>query len=122
MQCKQNSNIINMSNSWYSNGLLIHGAMVERLCWYPFAQRLHVSPVTPSLHGHWPVVWLQTVPDEPTGWQLHAVLEDIKDKMVKFVIRETIPRLTGSSVPNCPGWDIVMPRLEPFPPMRILTV
>lgn len=50
---------------------LIHGAMGNLLCWYPFAQRLHVSPVTPSLHGHWPVVWLQVFPRAPTGWQSH---------------------------------------------------
>lgn len=47
--------------------------MGERLCWKPFAQRLQVSPVTPSLQGHWPVVWLHVFPAAPTGWQSHAI-------------------------------------------------
>lgn len=47
--------------------LLIHGAICDRLCWYPLAHRLHVKPVTPSLHGHCPDVWLQVLPDEPIG-------------------------------------------------------
>lgn len=29
-------------------------------------------PVTPSLQGHWPVVWLQVWPAAPTGWQSHS--------------------------------------------------
>lgn len=50
----------------------MQGAMGERLCWKPLAQRLQVTPVTPSLHGHWPVVWLHVFPAAPTGWQSHA--------------------------------------------------
>lgn len=51
---------------------LTQGATGERLCWKPGAQRLQVRPVTPSLHGHWPVVWLQVLPAAPTGWQSQA--------------------------------------------------
>lgn len=29
-------------------------------------------PVTPSLQGHWPVVWLHVLPAAPTGWQSQA--------------------------------------------------
>lgn len=50
----------------------MQGATGERLCWYPLAQRLHVMPVTPSLQGHWPVVWLHVLPAAPTGWQSQA--------------------------------------------------
>lgn len=46
---------------------LTQGATGERLCWKPGAQRLQVRPVTPSLQGHWPVVWLQVLPAAPTG-------------------------------------------------------
>lgn len=46
---------------------LTQGATGERLCWKPGAQRLQVRPVTPSLQGHWPVVWLQVLPTAPTG-------------------------------------------------------
>ena len=53
--------------------ILMQGAIGDRLCWYPLAQRLHVVPVTPSLHGHWPVVWLHVRPDAPTGWHSHSV-------------------------------------------------
>lgn len=42
------------------------------LCWYPFAHWLHCKPVTPSLQGHCPVVWLQVRPNEPTRWQSHS--------------------------------------------------
>lgn len=38
------------------DNILMQGAMGDRLCWYPLAQRLHVIPVTPSLQGHCPVV------------------------------------------------------------------
>jgi hypothetical protein len=38
--------------------LLVHGAIGDRLCWYPLEHLLHVRPITPSLHGHCPVVWL----------------------------------------------------------------
>lgn len=51
---------------------LTQGATGERLCWKPGAQRLQVRPVTPSLQGHWPVVWLQVLPAAPTGWQSQA--------------------------------------------------
>lgn len=44
----------------------VQGATLERVCWYPFAQRLHFFPVTPSLHGHCPVVGLQNFPADPT--------------------------------------------------------
>ena len=50
----------------------MQGATGERLCWKPLAQRLQVRPVTPSLHGHCPVVWLQVLPAAPTGWQSQA--------------------------------------------------
>lgn len=50
----------------------MQGAMGDRLCWYPLAHRLHVIPVTPSLQGHCPVVWLQVRPDAPTGWHSHS--------------------------------------------------
>lgn len=50
----------------------MQGAIGERLCWYPLAQRLQVTPVTPSLQGHCPVVWLQVRPDAPTGWHSHS--------------------------------------------------
>lgn len=56
-------------DKWY---LLMHGAMCDRLCWYPRAHRLHVKPVTPSLQGHCPEVWLHVLPDDPIGWQSHA--------------------------------------------------
>jgi len=36
--------------------LRIHGATGDRLCWKPSVHRLQVRPVTPSLHGHCPVV------------------------------------------------------------------
>lgn len=29
-------------------------------------------PVTPSLHGHCPVVWLHVRPEAPTGWHSHS--------------------------------------------------
>ncbi len=51
--------------------LLMHGAMGDLLCWYPLEHLLQVIPVTPSLHGHWPVVWLQVFPRAPTGWHSH---------------------------------------------------
>lgn len=51
---------------------LMQGAICDRLCWYPLAQRLHVMPMTPSLQGHCPVAWLQVFPEAPTGWQSHA--------------------------------------------------
>ena len=35
-------------------------------------------PVTPSLQGHCPVVWLQVLPAAPTGWQSHAVRKQRK--------------------------------------------
>ena len=54
---------------WYSR---TQGAICDRLCWYPLAHLLQVSPVTPSLQGHCPVVWLQVTPDAPIGWQSHA--------------------------------------------------
>lgn len=57
---------------------LTQGATGERLCWKPGAQRLQVRPVTPSLQGHWPVVWLQVLPAAPTGWQSQA--EDKKNE------------------------------------------
>lgn len=62
----------------------MQGATGERLCWYPLAQRLHVMPVTPSLQGHWPVVWLHVLPAAPTGWQSQAGVvvglgEDVKE-------------------------------------------
>jgi hypothetical protein len=50
----------------------MHGAMGDPLCWYPLAHLLHSRPVTPSLQGHWPDVWLQILPEAPTGWQLHG--------------------------------------------------
>lgn len=28
--------------------------------------------MTPSLQGHWPVVWLHVLPAAPTGWQSQA--------------------------------------------------
>lgn len=46
--------------------------MWERLCWYPFVHLLQFTPVTPSLHGHCPVVWLHVFPRAPTGWQSQA--------------------------------------------------
>jgi len=52
--------------------LLMQGATGDRLCWYPRPHRLHVRPVTPSLHEHWPVVWLHDWSRAPTGWQSHA--------------------------------------------------
>lgn len=62
----------------------MQGATGERLCWYPLAQRLQVMPVTPSLQGHWPVVWLHVLPAAPTGWQSQAGVggglgEDVKE-------------------------------------------
>lgn len=39
-------------------------------------------PVTPSLQGHWPVVWLQVWPAAPTGWQSHSV-EGTHNKRVR---------------------------------------
>ena len=50
----------------------MQGATGERLCWYPLAHWLHVSPMTPSLQAHCPVVWLQVLPEAPTGWQSHS--------------------------------------------------
>jgi hypothetical protein len=49
------------------NNIRTHGAIGERLCWYPAEHRLHVSPATPGLHGHWPVVILHERPNDPTG-------------------------------------------------------
>jgi len=51
---------------------LMHGARGDRLCWKSAAHRLHVRPVTPSLHGHWPDVWLQLALSDPTRWHSHA--------------------------------------------------
>ena len=50
----------------------MHGATRERVCWYPLAHRLHFFPVTPSLHGHWPVVGSHIFPAAPTGWHPQA--------------------------------------------------
>lgn len=52
--------------------LLMHGAICDLLCMYPLAHLSHVIPVTPSLQGHWPVVWLHVFPDAPIVWQLQA--------------------------------------------------
>lgn len=60
--------------------LLMHGAIWLLLCWYPLAHLLHVTPVTPSLQGHCPVVWLQVLPDAPTGWQSHAESKQTESK------------------------------------------
>lgn len=55
---------------------LMQGAMCDLDCWYPLAQRLQVIPVTPSLQGHWPLVWLQVFPEAPIGWQSQAATQD----------------------------------------------
>ena len=44
------------------------------------AHRLHVRPVTPGLHWHWPLVMLHVRPDEPTGWQSQAIQMGVRYK------------------------------------------
>ena len=48
---------------------------MDLLCWYPLAHRLQVRPVTPVLQTHWPDVWLQLLPNEPTGWQPQPAIQ-----------------------------------------------
>ena len=52
------------------------------------AQRLQVKPVTPGLHWHWPLVILQVRPDDPTGWQSHAIHISMCHFCVKIVRAE----------------------------------
>lgn len=56
-------------NTWHS---LVQGDAGEFVWWYPCWHRLHVVPVTPSLHWHCPVVWLQVFDREPIGWHSHS--------------------------------------------------
>lgn len=74
----------------------MQGATGERLCWKPLAQRLQVRPVTPSLHGHCPVVWLQVLPAAPTGWQSQAGQE--REKSLWLCGRKCIAQTHGLSV------------------------
>lgn len=78
VQCNLNSR---------SHNLLIHGVTVERLCWYPLAQRLQVVPVTPGLQTHCPDDWLQLLPRDPTGWQAHAEIRwtDAIDRLCNII-------------------------------------
>lgn len=57
----------------------MQGATVDLLWVYPLAHRLQVVPVTPSLQGHWPFVWLQVNPEEPTGWHSQATKKEWKE-------------------------------------------
>lgn len=53
--------------------LLMQGRRGDFPCLYPGAQRLHLRPVTPSRHRHWPDVWLHHRPTAPNGWHWQAV-------------------------------------------------
>lgn len=55
--------------------LRMQGRRGDRPCLNPGAQRLHLRPVTPSRHRHWPEVWLHQWPTAPRGWQWHAEAE-----------------------------------------------
>lgn len=79
-----------------SGDSLMQGATGERLCWKPLAQRLQVRPVTPSLHGHCPVVWLQVLPAAPTGWQSQAGWE--KEERLRLHGRQRVAQAQGSIV------------------------
>lgn len=74
----------------------MQGATGDRLCWKPLAQRLQVRPVTPSLHGHCPVVWLQVLPAAPTGWQSQAGQE--REKSLWLFGRKRMAQAHGLSV------------------------
>lgn len=79
----------------------MQGAMGDRLCWNPLAQRLQVSPVTPSLQGHWPVVWLHVFPAAPTGWQSHAIKRTHTHKDVGFLMTRQQVQLASQTQHHC---------------------
>ena len=63
---------------------------------YPSAHLSHCLRVTPSLHGHWPVVWSQIFPMDPCGWQLHATKNKRTSKVdLALVLLRTVYWLTG---------------------------
>ena len=55
-----------------SKHLLIQGTIGFFVVSYSAAHLSQALRVTPSLHGHCPVIWSHTLPMDPCGWQLHA--------------------------------------------------